>query len=125
MTELILRPKNSISCTGVNTDFFKFMTNSRCCRKKITGSRLVTISSKEWPTNSMSSKQIIILMFILRKNVIGTFSKFVNILEACTKPKQRQRYSYKFSDQRNRTNCYEFFSKGTEKYPSFKSSLHM
>ena len=35
VTELIARPKKSISCTGVTTDFFHFMTNPRCCRRKI------------------------------------------------------------------------------------------
>ena len=46
----------------------------------------------------MSSKQINILMFILRKIVIDTFDKFVNIRGAGPKPKQRQRNSYKFPD---------------------------
>ena len=55
-TELIIRPKNSITCTGVNTGFFQFITNPRCYRRKITVSRLMTISSKEWPVNSMLSK---------------------------------------------------------------------
>ena len=66
-----------------------------------------------------------ILMFILRKIVIRTFKNVVNIRDAGPKPKQRQRNSYKFSDQRKRTNCLESFSKETEKYASFKSTLHM
>ena len=37
-------------------------------------------------------------MFILRKIVIDTFDKFVNIRGARPKPKQRQRNSYKFPD---------------------------
>ena len=64
-------------------------------------------------------------MFVLRKIVIGAFSNFVNIREADPKPKQRQRNLYRFPDQRKRANCLEFFSKGIEKYASFKSSLHM
>ena len=39
--------------------------------------------------------------------------------------KQRQRNSYKLPEQGKRTNCLQRFSKGTEKYASFKSSLHM
>ena len=64
-------------------------------------------------------------MFILRKIVIGTLSNFVNIRGAGPKPKQRERNSYQFPEQRKRTNYLECFSKGTEKYGSFKSSLHM
>ena len=64
-------------------------------------------------------------MFILRKIVIGTFDNFVNIRGAGPKPKQNQRNLYKFPDQHTQTNCLEFFSKGTEKYTSFKSSLYM
>ena len=46
LTELIFSPKNSISCTGVKTDFFLL----------ITVSRHMLISSMEWPIRSMSSK---------------------------------------------------------------------
>ena len=64
-------------------------------------------------------------MFVLHKIVIGTFNNFVNICGAGPKPKQGQNNSYKFSDQRKRTNCLELFLKRTEKYASFKSSLHV
>ena len=64
-------------------------------------------------------------MFILRKIVIGTFNNFVNICSVGPKPKQRQRNSYKFPDKRKQINCLEFFSKGTEKYSCFKSSLQV
>ena len=64
-------------------------------------------------------------MFFMRKIVIGIFSNFVNIRGADSKPKQRQRNSYKFPDQQKQTNSLELFSKGTDKYASFKFSLHM
>ena len=41
--ESITRPKYSIVCTGSMTEFFKFVTKSKCCRRKITVS-LVTRS---------------------------------------------------------------------------------
>ena len=62
----------------------------------------MSISSKEWPINSMSSAQIIVLMFTLHKIVIGTFNKFLNIHGAGPKSKQRQRNSNKFPDQGKR-----------------------
>ena len=102
VTELISRPENPIFCTGVNTDFFQFMANPKCCGRKITVSRLMSISSKEWPINSMSSAQIIVLMFTLHKIVIGTFNNFLSIRGAGPKSKQRQRNSNKFPDQGKR-----------------------
>ena len=47
LTELIFSPKNSISCTGVKTDFLQLITKPRCCNKKITVSRHMLISSME------------------------------------------------------------------------------
>ena len=47
LTELICSPKNSISCTGVKTDFLLLITNPRCCNKKITVLRHMLISSTE------------------------------------------------------------------------------
>ena len=47
LTELIFSPKNSISCTGVKTDFFQLITKPRCCNKKITVSRHMLIFSME------------------------------------------------------------------------------
>ena len=64
----------------------------------------------------MLSTENIILMFILHKIIIETFSNFVNIRGAASKLKQRQRNSRKFPDQRKRTNCPKFFSKATKKY---------
>ena len=36
--EFITNPKNSISCTGSNTHFFRFIPKPRCCNRKITES---------------------------------------------------------------------------------------
>ena len=56
VAKLIIRSKNSTSCNGVNINFFQFLANPRCCRREITVFRLMSISSKEWPINNMSSK---------------------------------------------------------------------
>ena len=59
------------------------------------------------------------------KAEIGTFNNFVNIVEAGAKPKHRHRNPYKFPAQRNRTKFCESLCRGTLKYASFKSILHM
>ena len=53
------------------------MTNPRCCRRKISVFRLISISSKEWPFISMSANSIIILMFILPKSSLAFLTIFL------------------------------------------------
>ena len=67
------------------------------------------------------------MTFIIKCHKIetGTFNKFLNILGVCPKSKNRSSNAYELPTQRNRTDLLESLCRGTLKYASFRSILHM
>ena len=66
-------------------------------------------------------------MFSRRNNETGILSNFVIIKNSwySVKSKTKAKKLKSFPDQRNQTNFLDAGFKGTEKYVSFKSSLHL
>ena len=88
----ISRPRNSIFCVVVNTDFFKLMMNPRCRSKNISVNLAVI---KSWIVTP--KKRILYRWFITRVfnllNIDGNFNNLINILVAGPNPKHRHKNS--------------------------------
>ena len=90
----IFTPKNSLFCDGCfKTDFFRFMTKTRCWSRKTKVPLLIKMSSNVLPTRRISLRYIPRRMFYCLNRAICTLSSFENILEAGPNSKQRQRNS--------------------------------
>ena len=73
-------------------DFFRLITNPRCCNEKIAVSVAIRTSLINLPSNNMSSRKIFILIFSLLIKDIGTSKILVKILGAGPKTKHRQEF---------------------------------
>ena len=89
----ISRPKNSICWDGLTTNFFIFLTKSRCRSGKINVCLLIKIYSNVFPIRKILPRYVSRWILICLNRVIDTFKSFENILGATPNPKQSQKNS--------------------------------
>ena len=116
---------NYISWIGYKIHFLKFITKPKSCRRKITESRVISISFKVLPKIWRSSKNIFTWIIKHLSTDIRTFNNLVKTLGAGSSPKERQKNLYKIPSQWHLTNAWGSLSSGTLKHASYKSILHL
>ena len=93
LTKSISRPRNSIFCKGTSTDLCKIIAKPRLCNRRINVSLAISRPFIVWLISNMSSRKIIILIWIRFRTAMWNFNNFLEIQGAGSRPKHRHKNS--------------------------------